>query len=186
MKWSEQEKWALSVLWDVENIGIKYFSPVFVYGTGVICLCVGLSVFWKIMNNFWMDGPIWMKFSGLSRLVTANLGVGSTSAQSPPCREFSLESIYSVVVGATGLCHTILESMISQTIMWERIIDFGSIPTLGVSQARTTRGGRNFFQDLPIFFKNRRPEIKFQELFMMCNFFVGPLAEAIWPWPGLQ
>ena len=58
-----------------------------------------------------MDGPIWMKFSGLSRLVTANLGVGSTSAQSPPCREFPLESIYSVVVGATGLCHTILESI---------------------------------------------------------------------------
>ena len=33
-----------------------------------------------------MDGPIWTKFSGLSRLVKANLGVDSTSAQSPPCR----------------------------------------------------------------------------------------------------
>ena len=158
MKWSEQEKWALSVLWDVENIGIKYFSPVFVYGTGVICLCVGLSVFWKIMNNFWMDGPIWMKFSGLSRLVTANLGVGSTSAQSPPCREFPLESIYSVVVGATGLCHTILESMISQTIMWERIIDFGSIPTLGVSQARTTRGVVIFLRICQFFLKIDAPK----------------------------
>ena len=45
---------------------------------------VCVSVFWKIMNNFWTDGPIWTKFSGLSRLVAANLGVGTTSAQSPP------------------------------------------------------------------------------------------------------
>ena len=36
------------------------------------------------MNNFRTDGPIWTKFSGLSRLVVANLVVGSTSAQSPP------------------------------------------------------------------------------------------------------
>ena len=38
------------------------------------------------MNNFWMDGPIWMKFSELCRLVAANLVVGSTSAHSPPVR----------------------------------------------------------------------------------------------------
>ena len=36
------------------------------------------------MNNFSMAGLIWTNFSGLSRLVAANLGVGSTSAQSPP------------------------------------------------------------------------------------------------------
>ena len=31
-----------------------------------------------------MDGSIQTKFSGLRRLVVANLGVGSASAQSPP------------------------------------------------------------------------------------------------------
>ena len=64
--------------------------------------------------NKWIDLE---KISGLSRLVVANLGVGSTSAQSPPCRTgpatspFSLESISSVVVGATRSCHTTLESI---------------------------------------------------------------------------
>ena len=47
---------------------------------------VCLSVFCNIMNNFWMDGPKWMKFLWLSRLVAANLRACSTSAQSPQVR----------------------------------------------------------------------------------------------------
>ena len=79
----------------------KYFSPIPIYGRGVIrlcvwfylsvCLCFGKlwitfeqmdqfvcvsvhlcvypSVFWKIMNNFWKDGPILTKFSELVLLV---------------------------------------------------------------------------------------------------------------------
>ena len=68
----------------IQKTGHTFFLPVPVYCTGVVCLCV--SVFWKIMNNFWMHWPIWTKFSGLCWLVASNLRVGSTSAQSPPVR----------------------------------------------------------------------------------------------------
>ena len=52
----------------------------------VICfvwsLCVCLSVLKKIMNNFWMEGQNWMKFSGVTRLLLRKVWVGSTPAQS--------------------------------------------------------------------------------------------------------
>ena len=36
----------------IEKTMHKKFPPVPVDGKGVICLCVSLSVFWKITNNF--------------------------------------------------------------------------------------------------------------------------------------
>ena len=64
--------------------------PVAVYGRGVIhfvwSLCVSLSMLQKTMNNFWTDGPIWTKFSGVACLVTSNIWLGSTTAQSPLSR----------------------------------------------------------------------------------------------------
>ena len=65
----------------LKKTGHNFFCP-YPYMVQGLFICV--SVFWKIMNNFWMDEPNWMKNSGLSRLVAADLRVGSTSAQYPP------------------------------------------------------------------------------------------------------
>ena len=81
-KWSERAKQAHSVSEKIEKARHNFFAhtcPYMVQG-GFVCV----SVFGKIMNNFGTDKPIWMKFSGHSRLVMLNLVVGSTSAQSPP------------------------------------------------------------------------------------------------------
>ena len=60
-----------------------------------VCLCVCPSVLKKTMNNFWMDGQNWMKFSEATRLLLRTAWVGSTPSQSlqgspwPASRPFS-------------------------------------------------------------------------------------------------
>ena len=48
-----------------------------------VCLSVHPSVLQKIKNNFYTSEQIWIKFSGLARLVCNNFWVGSTPTQSP-------------------------------------------------------------------------------------------------------
>ena len=131
----------------------RIFLPLPVYGTGVILWCVCASVFWKIMNNFWMDGPIRTKFSVLSRLVMANLGVDSTNAQSPPQLGLGLHTV--LFPGVYLLwghgCYLVVSfhlrmHLMRQTIMWERIFDFGPLPILIGYAGTDYKGGHNFLQ----------------------------------------
>ena len=72
---------------------------------------VCVSVFWKILNNFWTDGPIQAKFSGVVWLVPGSHWVGSTWAQSPPAGTGHAYSPFPVAISATVSWHTILESI---------------------------------------------------------------------------
>ena len=167
-----------TIMWEL----IFYFGPkqgekimpVPIYGTGVIHLCVCPSVFWKIMNNFWMDCPIWTKFSGLSRLVAANLEVGSTSAQSP-----------SVMPGpAYSPFHWSLSSPWSWVLLG-RVIPFWKAfdeannnlradflfwtCTCRLLRCRLFRG-LLFFANWPIFHKTDPPEIKYKNFLSYATF----------------
>ena len=46
---------------NVEKWGINIFPHTLIWYRGDF-LCVCASVFWKIINNFWMDAPIWANF----------------------------------------------------------------------------------------------------------------------------
>ena len=60
----------LSSPFQVEKMGYKKIPPVPIHGSGMISfvwsLCVSPSMLKKIMNNFWMDGRNWTKFSGVA------------------------------------------------------------------------------------------------------------------------
>ena len=80
----------------------------------MIFICVSLCVLenHEYILNGWtvLDKIDWAYLTGRSKLR----GWGSINAQSPVglgLHSFSLESISSLVVGATRLCHTISESI---------------------------------------------------------------------------
>ena len=113
---------------------------------GHLFVCV--SVLHKIMNNFWMDGPIWTKFSWVAWLVLTNYWVGSTSALSTPVRTWPAHSPFPFfLVAATGSRHTISES-----IWWgkpkcdSRFLNLGLGPHLHVERAGPLFGGEEGFE----------------------------------------
>ena len=127
-KWSERAKEA--------NAGVIKFSLLSVFGTGAILLCVRPSVFRKMLNIFWRDGPIGMKFARLIWLAADNLWVGSTIAQS---QMGGLGWDTGLLGEVNLLCghwcyldesYHFRKHLTSQAKMWEQIFLFGPRPAL--------------------------------------------------------
>ena len=95
LSWTKQSERAHSVSEKVEKTVIKFFSPepYMVQGWFVclsVCVCLGKS--WITFER--MDRFGW-NFQWLSRLVVANLVVGSTCAKSPPVTTWPASSPFS-------------------------------------------------------------------------------------------
>ena len=138
LEWKGVSEWSEQTLcvWKVRNSTSKKILPVPVNSAGVIWLCVCLSVFWKMLNIFWRDGPIGMKFARLIRLAADNLWVGSTIAQS---QMGGLGWDTGLLGEVNLLCghwcyldesYHFRKHLTSQAKMWEQIFLFGPRPAL--------------------------------------------------------
>ena len=110
------------------------------------------SVLKKIMNNFWMDGQNWMKFSGVIRLLLKNIWVGSTHLLSPYEVAPGLHpGLFPEIYLLCGFwCYLVMsyyfgKHLMRQTKSWEWIFDLGPRSVAGV---KGRPGGGNLFWEL--------------------------------------